>query len=320
MQGANGPVCPFCKGPISTDLERHGGACPHCLLEVPGDDAPTDPGLELRNKQKAAAMAAAAAKAKRNRAMVALGGVLSICLMGVTVLYLQDLEERRTYIPPEYYQLPLEDMSLADPDPVPAETVASVTPGTPTKVNPSNTVASVTPSPTTNGTPADDREAMNQALTAAQKGQNTTKPSIKTQKVTDPSAPPATSIPDFVSQSVGGAGSVSIPGITLSNSSEVLTDIKQIQDMVGRVSGAYKGQIKACYAARVKSAPDLKGMYSIVFTVSPDGTTHDVKVSGNPEDKELQECMKQRVETWHYQHINKEFKAATQYRLSATGW
>jgi len=265
-------------------------------------------------------MAAAAAKAKRNRAMVALGGVLSICLMGVTVLYLQDLEERRTYIPPEYYQLPLEDMSLADPDPVPAETVASVTPGTPTKVNPSNTVASVTPSPTTNGTLADDREAMNQALTAAQKGQNTTKPSIKAQKVTGPSTPPAANIPDFVSQSVGGTGNVSIPGITLSNNSEVLTDIKQIQDMVGRVSGAYKGQIKACYAARVKSAPDLKGMYSIVFTVSPDGTTHDVKVSGNPEDKELQECMKQRVETWHYQHINKEFKAATQYRLSATGW
>lgn len=318
MQGANGPVCPFCKGPISTDLERHGGACPHCLLEVPGDDAPTDPGLELRNKQKAAAMAAAAAKAKRNRVFAALGGVLSICLMGATVLYLQDLEERRTYIPPEYYQLPLEDMSLADPDPAPVEAVANVASTPSPKATPGSAVASVTPTPAS--TPVDDREALNQALNAAQKGQNTTKPSIKTPKATTPGTPPAANIPDFATQSVGGAGSVSVPGISLSNNSEVLTDIKQIQDMVGRVSGAYKGQIKACYAARVKSAPDLKGMYSIVFTVSPDGTTHDVKVSGNPEDKELQDCMKQRVETWHYQHINKEFKAATQYRLSATGW
>ena len=34
------------------DLLVFGGACPHCLIDIPGEEAPTDPGEELKKKQE----------------------------------------------------------------------------------------------------------------------------------------------------------------------------------------------------------------------------------------------------------------------------
>jgi hypothetical protein len=38
--------CPFCKTPIAEDLVRFGGSCPHCFIEIPGEEAPTNPGAQ----------------------------------------------------------------------------------------------------------------------------------------------------------------------------------------------------------------------------------------------------------------------------------
>lgn len=43
-------ACPFCRRSVSPDLLVFGGACPHCLIDIPGEEAPTDPGEELRKK------------------------------------------------------------------------------------------------------------------------------------------------------------------------------------------------------------------------------------------------------------------------------
>ncbi len=47
-------TCPFCKGEIPADLLEVGGRCPRCLIEIPGEDAPTDPGAEAKAAQEAA--------------------------------------------------------------------------------------------------------------------------------------------------------------------------------------------------------------------------------------------------------------------------
>ena len=41
-------ACPFCQTRVPDDLERLGGPCPHCFNEIPGEEAATDPGLELK--------------------------------------------------------------------------------------------------------------------------------------------------------------------------------------------------------------------------------------------------------------------------------
>ncbi len=37
-------VCPFCHAGVDEELLLYGGSCPHCLIEIPGEEAPTDPG------------------------------------------------------------------------------------------------------------------------------------------------------------------------------------------------------------------------------------------------------------------------------------
>ena len=46
-------ACPFCNGEIAEDLERFGGTCPHCFAEIPGEEAATDPGEEVKAQLRA---------------------------------------------------------------------------------------------------------------------------------------------------------------------------------------------------------------------------------------------------------------------------
>lgn len=40
--------CPFCNGRVSETLVIHGGTCPNCFGDVPGEETPTDPGEEVK--------------------------------------------------------------------------------------------------------------------------------------------------------------------------------------------------------------------------------------------------------------------------------
>ena len=50
--------CPFCGGDVAEDVLLNGGRCPHCLIEIPGEETPTDPGeqaVAMQQAEKAAA-------------------------------------------------------------------------------------------------------------------------------------------------------------------------------------------------------------------------------------------------------------------------
>jgi hypothetical protein len=44
--------CPFCGSEISDDLVSFGGTCPKCFAEIPGEEAATDPGADVRAAQE----------------------------------------------------------------------------------------------------------------------------------------------------------------------------------------------------------------------------------------------------------------------------
>ena len=71
--------CPFCKNQVSAELLRDGGACPHCLNDIPGEDAATDPGVALRAKEAAAT---AAAQRKRKVTSIALAAAVLLSIVG----------------------------------------------------------------------------------------------------------------------------------------------------------------------------------------------------------------------------------------------
>ncbi|HCH66785.1 MAG TPA: hypothetical protein DFR83_28540 [Deltaproteobacteria bacterium] len=47
-------ACPFCQGEVDDDILTFGGRCPQCLIEIPGEEAPTDPGADARAAEAAA--------------------------------------------------------------------------------------------------------------------------------------------------------------------------------------------------------------------------------------------------------------------------
>lgn len=298
-------VCPFCKGAISHDLERYGGSCPHCLLEIPGDDAPTDPGLAARQKQEEEDAKAAAERAKRNRMVMALASLVVVLLVGGGVYQYLAWQEKIAYEAQEYFQLPLEDLTL------PEAQVASATPPpaengqkTPPAGKPGELVKveNNTPKPIANGTGPNG-------------GQNTPKPQGTPKPEAVASATPTSSGPNF-----SGIGT-SNTSLTL-NAGDVLSDDAQIKAMVAYVTKTYGAQVRTCYEQRAKQIPDLKGVWSISFTIKPDGTTSGVRVaaSGGAGDSELEACLQRNAATWKFQRMTKEFKVTRSYRLGPSGW
>ncbi len=68
-------TCPFCKGAVDEDVLTFGGRCPSCLIEIPGEEAPTDPGAAAR-----AAREAEEAAAKKKPRFGVIAGVLAAVL------------------------------------------------------------------------------------------------------------------------------------------------------------------------------------------------------------------------------------------------
>ena len=71
--------CPFCKESVDSAILEYGGRCPSCLIEIPGEDAPTDPG----EAAKAAQEAEEAAAVNRPRLPLIAGIVAVVALCGV---------------------------------------------------------------------------------------------------------------------------------------------------------------------------------------------------------------------------------------------
>ena len=77
--------CPFCKESVDDAILEYGGRCPSCLIEIPGEDAPTDPGEEAKAAMQAKE-AAAASKSRRPLAAALIVGALAAAVLGYVVL------------------------------------------------------------------------------------------------------------------------------------------------------------------------------------------------------------------------------------------
>ncbi|MBT3219520.1 MAG: hypothetical protein HN348_10545, partial [Proteobacteria bacterium] len=76
--------CPFCEGEIEETLAQYGGPCPKCFADIPGEEAPTDPGEEkkaiIRRKEKQRAVLSAVIPLMLAVPLVSVGLLLVIIL------------------------------------------------------------------------------------------------------------------------------------------------------------------------------------------------------------------------------------------------
>lgn len=286
--------CPFCKQPISAELAQYGGNCPKCMLEIPGEDAPTDPGVQVRARQESERVVSETRRRRRGWVLATVGLLAAGVLLVAGAWRYQQERDALTYDLDDYYVMPLEDIAVAPEAAQPAATVATLG-GTQTTRRASHTAS---------GTAAPPEGAL---------------------PPTTPRASPSSSAigdalpPEVIAAMAASGGSVSLgsANISVSRPDTVLSDPKEIYDMIKRVLQTSGGQLHACYEQRLKQAEDLRGTWNLEFTVGTDGTATRVRAKGAERgDPELETCMANAVSNWKFMRVNKPQPVQKPYRFA----
>ncbi|MBM4366011.1 MAG: AgmX/PglI C-terminal domain-containing protein [Deltaproteobacteria bacterium] len=291
------PACPFCKGVVPPDLARAGGNCPHCMLEIPGEEAATDPGLEMRKKQEAEAAKVARVQKRRRGLFTGVLLLLLVAAAGVTYLEVLRQEGELVYDIDEPY-VPAASRGAAKVQPEAAEVVAS-TDGSrgarPRRVPPG--------------------EAALPAAAVEGGGTPAAKPAVKY-------VPTAAGGGDMaVGVDGGGQGGVAIGKVDIGVTrvaTDVLKDEEAIFAMAKEVISAYSPQVETCVQQRLRIDESFRGDFKVAFTIQPAGTVKKVKVEPLAQsDAEVEGCIARVVGAWTFGKIAKDFPVKKTFRYAA---
>lgn len=295
--------CPYCKGAVSPDLVRAGGNCTHCMLEIPGEEAPTDPGLEARMRQ----VAEDARHAKRARTRARIFAGLAACTLAVAAgagwWRMQQEAEALVYELDDVYMAPRDGMIAAVEKPATGPGVASIPSkvGIPTKRTPRGT-------PGTGDPPTGDP-----LHTVAEGGSRVGPASVKYVEGTPN---------DDIKVGLGAGGATVSPlgGVDIKIDrlgTGVLQTDEEILKMAKTVTGAYAPQVETCVQQKLKVDESFGGGWRVNFTIGTEGTVKGLKISAlNAPDAELEACMQRAISSWRFERIAHEFKVAKNYRFS----
>lgn len=297
------PVCPYCRGTVSADLARSGGNCPHCMLEIPGEEAPTDPGLEAKKRQEAEAALAHKRATTRNRVIGALVLLVACGAGGYGWMRHKAAQEELVYELGDVYMAPAAKVAVAAADPV-------------------------APKVDDKGTKAGSGSAKRPDVFAT--------PDLVLKTAPEGGDPSPTGTVKFVPGSSGqqdlavtGSGSggpqaISIGGADITakrlNTTVLETD-EEILAMAKEVTAAYQPQIQTCVEQKLKLDEGFKGTWKVAYTIQTDGTVSNISTTAKDKaDAELESCMQRAIARWKYQRIAHEFKVKKSYNFSGTGW
>ncbi len=300
------PACPYCKGTIAADLLRAGGNCPHCMLEIPGEEAPTDPGLEQKKKIAEVNLALERRRKRNRRALLALLVVLLVVASGVGYQQMKAAEAELVYELEDVYMAPREGMITV------RSTPAGTTPPTPTAVSGGGTKPV---RPRDLGLP-DPGKVSDIQTAGVQAG---------SADATVKFVPSGSGTADAtVGASGGGPGRSSLGEVAIAvkrTNTLVLESDEEILAMAKEVTSAYAPQIETCVAARLKADPTFQGAWKVNFTIMPDGTVGKLSAKAlEAADSEVEACIKRKIATWGFQKISHEFKVGKTYRFSGSDW
>ena len=287
--------CPFCGSPVTSHLISHGGTCPRCLAEIPGEDAATDPGAEVR-----------AARERHDRRWItyrnyflSAGAIGTVSLAGIAAITLA------LWPKPEVAALlDFDTLDFPMPEVVASEAMA-VVPNTNDRI--ATTAAPPRPGSRPSATSA-TRFAPGQPIGGGTAGAS---------DLADARGAETTG-----TRSRSGTGDVSGPSLALSpavgsrpavdlslkaprvrrDDNLVLSDPDAIRQMIGEYMREQIPQLNGCYDRRLKVHPNLGGRWKLQFVVDRDGDVEDAVVEPiEVSDAELEACIVSHVEReWEF--------------------
>ncbi|MCB9675443.1 MAG: AgmX/PglI C-terminal domain-containing protein [Alphaproteobacteria bacterium] len=259
--------CPFCQSPIDGDILLYGGSCPKCFGEIPGEEAATDPGEEVKARQQ---------KSDNRRILIRtlIPLVLAIPVVGgMLVLALGFIIWNRN---PTVEVMNFDDLDLGvDYDIVSAP---------PELENPDPDAPK--PRPVGNGSNGGERP----------------RPRPNDGGTSDPTKPPQVVVPKAGTSSGGiNFGGV---GVVKEREGETLSDPGEIFENIKKVMTQQQGTLKQCYDSRLKVKEGLEGRWRAHFTVNQQGYAENVRFEGmNMSDSELETCLANTVKKWKFSKI-----------------
>jgi hypothetical protein len=267
--------CPFCGSEVSDDLVTFGGTCPKCFAEIPGEEAATDPGVDVRNAQD---------RRDRQRATLRTVAGLATLLMLVSCTGVAALV---TVLWPEPTVAGILDFDTLD-FPMPEELVGVEMP--PVEAEPKGPRPSERPEPIVTG------PATAPGTDGLRRPRTEIGPLVPPKPV--PGVKPGTGRPGSVDLSLG------TPTVRRDDNL-VLSDPEAIRDMIGERMVEFIPGLTVCYDRRLKTTPTLKGRWRLRFTVGTSGRVSAADASGlDTADAELEKCLVSHIsEQWTFGRI-----------------
>lgn len=288
--------CPFCSGAIDEELSRFGGPCPHCFNAVPGDEAATDPGVQAQAAEAEAVRVETKQKSTKTAAVVTL--LLTLGLASSALLYKQHIDteaqkqEILSFDDEDMFVVPLEDLTAAEQERIATERAIAEEAA---KAE-AQRVAAL-------------RAA--QALETGGDGEEPLGDFSSGDRFVDDGEGGREASTEFQEATLGGrspASSITGGGTKVVRKGAVLTDKAQIEAMAKNALSSYGGQLKQCYEQRLKEDSSIRGAWTIIFMIEPNGSTSGVGVqANNKSDEALEACMKRNIDNWTFSQINAPF-------------
>lgn len=320
--------CPFCGSEISEELVAYGGTCPRCFAEIPGEEAATDPGEEVRAAQERSDRRRVASRA----AMLGLIGMLSlvVCTGAIALAFVLKPEpEIAALIDFDELDFPMpEVVGIQEAGGEP--TVVAVAPKpSPRQPAPAAPVARPAPeAPRPSGAERFARDGTADAAPAASAGDLRGEPGRERVALSGPRSR-GSDEPEAPARTVAGGGLGAAAPLDLSIGSTkvrrdaniVLDDPLAIRNMIGEELRAGIPGLVNCYNRRLKQVPGLKGRWRLTFTVTPEGRASGAKATPlDRGDAELESCLASHVEReWSFGQIAMASPVAKTLTFKAQG-
>lgn len=299
------PVCPFCHQEIDEHLAVHGGTCPSCFAEIPGEEAPTDPGDQVKARQQVED----ARHVQRSRIPLVL-----------VLLFLVSLVGGATWIAlrPEPPMPVLDFDELGYPE---IEIVAA---------------PEDAPEPVPDAAPAPRRrQPQGERQTGLDRLLGEEGPNLDGVAIAEAGAATGTR----GTRDVGDAGGDIVPdqislrgpsfGLSTDDAAvmsvqrrrmrgETLTDDSVIIEMVRGVLDAETPRLQTCYQRSLRTREDLGGSWVLEFVLNTEGQATNITVTGQEmADEEMERCIAQKVQDWFFQPIKADLPVRKTLRFRA---
>ena len=277
-------VCPFCHTGVDEELLLYGGSCPHCLLEIPGEEAPTDPG---ENGTVDPPEVVAHAEKKKQRTSLIIAGVVGLVVaVGAGVFLTQPPAEEYAAMPEITINRDLSGHINLPAEEQPDDGAALA----------NNDSASRSAGSTNKPASSNARPPVGGQVTAS---------ATETPREAKPAG-----LDDLIGMSAGVDPNAGLPG------ARVLTSDAEIQEMVSRNIGFKLSQIEACYNSRLKEQEELAGTWQASWKITKSGTVSGVSVRGRGvTDSTLESCIKNKIQKWSFQKINRDYPVTIPFKL-----